>query len=176
MKYAHPYCTYAHMNFDGRILYIGKGRIHRATEFAPSRRSKYHLNSIKKHCPDFVLVVAQPYATEEEAFSREREWIAEARAAGHKLCNFTDGGEGASGRKKTPEEREHLRQLALRQWDTRGRKPKVPAIGGECQCLECGATIVLKYIKVPRKVCSKRCESRRFRRLKAEAAQSADEH
>ena len=66
MKYAHPYCTYAHMTPDGRILYIGKGRISRAT-------------------------------------------------------------------------------------------------------------IVLKYIKVPRKVCSKRCESRRFRRLKAEAAQSANE-
>ena len=160
--YLFPWCAYKHMTMDGRILYIGKGRLSRAGDLSPSRRSAYHLRAIKKHCQLALVIAVAPFMTEREAFEAEREWIAKARADGHKLCNFTDGGEGASGAVKSPDTRKKLRDAALRQWDRRGRAAPKAAKSGVAICACCGADI--HWRGRAKKVCSKRCESALYRK------------
>lgn len=159
---AHPWCAYKHMAPDGRVLYVGKGRVSRATDLAPSRRSAYHLNAIRRHCIPALIIFVKPFATEAEAFDGERRWIAEAKAAGHKLCNFTDGGEGASGRTISPDAREKLRLAATRQWDRQGRSAPKARPEGVSACVCCGGSVAWKGR--PRLVCSKRCESAHYRK------------
>lgn len=161
-EYVRPWCVYTHATLDGRPIYIGKGKLSRARCLAPSRRTAYHLNAIKKHCGQVLIIAVQPFETEAEAFAAEKIAIAEARAAGHQLCNFTDGGEGATGAVKSPETIEKLRQAAIRQWDRQGRAPKKLLASGVSACVSCGADI--QWVKVPRKVCSKRCESAHYRK------------
>lgn len=151
------------MNPAGRVIYIGKGTPSRARDLSPSRRTLYHRNAIQKHCRPVLVIVMVACASEQEAFALEKRLIAQAREAGHKLCNFTDGGEGASGRKKSQAEIERLRQLTLAQWDRRGRKPVRDKSPVTVNCVQCGVEIVRSY-KSRKVICSKRCESEKFRR------------
>jgi hypothetical protein len=90
--------VYTHARPDGRVFYVGKGMDRRAWDFAPSRRTTHHVNIIRKYGAKNILVQTIPHADEMSAFTHERTLIASYKAAGIKLINLTDGGEGASGR------------------------------------------------------------------------------
>jgi hypothetical protein len=101
------YYTYAYLREDGTPYYIGKGkgrRIHlkagRAIHLPPKERRIF----LKKNL------------TEQEAFKHEVYMIAvfgrRDQGTGI-LWNFTDGGEGTSGYKWTPEQRKQLSESSM---------------------------------------------------------------
>jgi hypothetical protein len=107
---------------DDAVRYVGK------TKHDPAVRLKQHLQAIvrarrgrwidglkKNHLKPIieVLEIVDDGAPWEPV---ERHWIAHFRAAGERLLNETDGGDGCLGRPRTPEEKE---RIARKQ---RGRK------------------------------------------------------
>ena len=98
------FCTYAHYTPQGRLFYIGKGsselRAHRMTG-----RNNYWQKIVNKYGKPDVQIIAY-WGGEKEAFSHEKLLISCFRDLGHKLANFTDGGDGISGYKHTPEQRQ----------------------------------------------------------------------
>jgi hypothetical protein len=89
--------VYLHCRPDGTPFYVGKGRGRRAFELE-YRRNPHHRNIIAKYGAANIVIQQFPVASEAEAFALECQKIAELRAAGVKLANQTDGGEGAAGR------------------------------------------------------------------------------
>ena len=94
------FCTYAHTKQDGTIFYIGKGVEKRA--YDTKSRNKHWQNIVAKH--GFKTVILANWETEQDAFEHEKVLIACFRDMGYKLANLTDGGEGNSGYKWTPEQ------------------------------------------------------------------------
>lgn len=99
---ARLFYLYAHYRLDGSVFYIGKGQGKRA--WSTSNRTSNWKQTREQHglrveiwCRDL---------SEHEAFALEREWI---RLYGRQdlgtgpLVNLTEGGEGFSGAKHTPE-------------------------------------------------------------------------
>ena len=88
--------TYAHYTPEGRLFYIGKGSggYKRAYRFV--HRSAHWHSIVAKHGKPKVKILAH-WDTEDKAFAHERFLIAHFRAAGHVLCNMTEGGEGSLG-------------------------------------------------------------------------------
>jgi hypothetical protein len=105
------FCTYAHYTPQGRLFYIGKGsselRAYRMTD-----RNNYWHKIVNKYGKPEVQILAH-WSNEEEAFSHEKLLISCFRDLGHKLANFTDGGDGVSGYKHTLETREKNRLASL---------------------------------------------------------------
>lgn len=93
--------VYTHSRADGSVFYVGKGYGRRAWNFA-HRRNPHHLSTINKTGAENVIVTVHPCASEQEAFELEVKTITALRLDGVKLCNMTDGGEGASGRPVSP--------------------------------------------------------------------------
>lgn len=94
--------VYLHRTVDtGRIFYVGKGRARRAQ--TRCGRSELWTRIATKH--GFTVEFVAKGLTESVAFALETETI--ARYTG--LCNFTDGGEGISGYRHTPETCERIR-------------------------------------------------------------------
>lgn len=89
---------YLHCKPDGTPFYVGKGTKKRAHNMA--NRTEWHKRLVAKHG---VKIVLFPMASEQVAFDNEIVWIAALRSSGFELCNLTDGGEGPSGNKKSPE-------------------------------------------------------------------------
>ena len=91
------YYIYAHINaVKNEIFYIGKGYGKRA--FIKSNRSSIWKRTVKKY--NYVIDILEDNLTEEEAFEREKFYIAKIgrRDLGKgTLINFTNGGEGSSG-------------------------------------------------------------------------------
>ena len=99
--------TYSHQTADtGKIFYIGKGS-RKDRQIAKIGRNKHWHNIVKKH--GFTAKILAYWDTEQEAFAHEKLLIASFRDMGHKLANYTDGGEGSSGAKITEETRIKLR-------------------------------------------------------------------
>lgn len=97
--------VYEHWRLDrDECFYVGKGRGNRAHRM--SRRNKHHQAIVSKvHREGFgveVRIVASGL-DEDEAFRIECERIAFWREAGVDLANYTNGGQGCSGRKLTDE-------------------------------------------------------------------------
>lgn len=113
------YYIYIHYKPDGAPFYVGKGHGKRAYDF--HRRSSWYKAVVKKYGSGNIRIGIVLCESEVEAFDLERKTIADLRAAGHLLCNFTDGGEGSAGYKPSPEENEK-RATALR---GRKRPPEV---------------------------------------------------
>ena len=94
--------TYAYLREDGTPYYIGKGSGNRA----------FKRNSHERKCPppERILILKRNL-TEEEAFRHERYMISlfgrEDLGTGI-LHNFSDGGEGASGVKRSEETRQKM--------------------------------------------------------------------
>ena len=65
-----------------------------------TQRSQYHKRMIKKYG---VEIFVFPCESEEQAFADEIQQIAQLRAEGYELVNRTDGGDGTSGYRHTPE-------------------------------------------------------------------------
>jgi hypothetical protein len=82
---------------DGTVFYVGKGTGNRA--YASQGRSRYWRNIVSKH--GYTVQIVQTGMQEWWAFEMERELI--SSYGRENLCNLTDGGEGCSGVKKSPE-------------------------------------------------------------------------
>lgn len=100
------YYVYAHYRNDtGEVFYVGKGEGNRYK--SKQGRNPYWANIVKAH--GYKAEILQRFATEEEAFQAEQSLISEL---GRKdigqglLVNMSDGGEGASGAVRTPEQRQ----------------------------------------------------------------------
>ena len=91
--------TYLHSTLESKPFYVGKGRKERA--WVKSQRSDYWNRVVEKH--GLVIQIVQFWDTEQEAHDHEVQLIAQYRSEGCQLVNFTDGGEGISGWKHTPE-------------------------------------------------------------------------
>lgn len=179
------FCVYTHARPDGRVFYVGKGVPERAYCMAPSRRSLWHQNIVKKYGRENILVRVIPCLCEEEAFALERVQIAIHRLDGCELVNLTDGGEGASG---------HVMNEAQRQALEKGRRKGKRGVPGprpnldawrnspegrehsrkmgeqgrirlhaerSLSCAQCGVVFVTRSAKA--KCCSRLCEQRRRR-------------
>lgn len=102
--------VYGFFRPSGAIYYIGKGCGYRIRTIAKWRRNPYLSNIIKK-CGEPIAVKIREGLTEAEAFETE---IALIKAIGRAdlgqgpLANMTDGGEGHSGMRLSPEARARL--------------------------------------------------------------------
>lgn len=101
-------------------FYVGKGHGRRAWETSEKRRSAHWANIAKKH--GVFVEIYQDSLTEDEAFSAEKQLIAELKSLGAKLVNQTDGGEGAAGVKMTEEKKAILRAALVGHKFNLGRK------------------------------------------------------
>lgn len=105
MDMTHFY-VYAHKLPDTDIIfYVGKGKGDRATNFR--HRNNFWKRIVEKHGKPKVEYLVQE-VEEEFAFLVEQEAISLYRKRGYILANLTDGGEGPSGRKHSPETIEKL--------------------------------------------------------------------
>lgn len=103
--------VYEHWRPDLDVcFYVGKGKAKRAYDMRRGR-NRYHKFIQAKLAEMGMLVEVRLVLsglTEEEAFSAEREKISFWREKGIKLANMTDGGEGTSGAKRTPEQNKRV--------------------------------------------------------------------
>lgn len=101
--------TYIHAKPNGGDpFYVGKGcggRSHMLTQ-----RSQYHKRMIKKYG---VEIFVFPCESEEQALADEIQQIAQLRAEGYELVNRTDGGDGTSGYRHTPEAKAVMAKAAI---------------------------------------------------------------
>lgn len=103
----YKFYTYFHTRNDsGEVFYVGKGTGERA--FSKDRSNAHWQNIVSKYGHS-VHIIAY-WATEQEAFTHERELIIELRASGVKLVNQTDGGDGASGYTQSKEHTDAIRR------------------------------------------------------------------
>lgn len=84
---------------DNKVFYVGKGKDKRA--FDKNNRSKYWKAVKNKH--GLIVEIVFDSLTEEEAFQCEKDTILEMKYFCYPLVNHTDGGEGTSGMKQSPE-------------------------------------------------------------------------
>lgn len=114
--------VYGHRRADNNeLFYVGKGRGRRAN--IKHGRSEYWTRIANKH--GFVVEFLATGLTEDESFKVEKELI--ARHEG--LCNLTDGGEGISGYKHSPEVREIISKRH------KGRKQSLDEIENRAKAL-----------------------------------------
>lgn len=86
--------VYLHLRAsDGTVFYVGKGSNKRA--WSAAGRRKWWKSIVAKH--GFKVEIAQGGLDEKAAMLLEKRLISEYRLKGARLCNMTDGGEGASG-------------------------------------------------------------------------------
>lgn len=97
--------VYVHRRADsGEVFYVGKGKNQRA--YCVKRRGPYWDRIVEKHGVSIEIV--EHFDEERDAFDRECALIAQFRAAGVALANLTDGGDGASGAKRSAETRARM--------------------------------------------------------------------
>lgn len=104
------FCVYEHWRTDkNSCFYVGKGKAKRAFS-TESRNDRYGktVSKLKRHGLAVEIRIFAEGLTEEDAFRIERERIAFWRAAHSDLTNQTDGGDGSSGYRYTPEQREKI--------------------------------------------------------------------
>lgn len=101
--------VYEHWRPDrDECFYVGKGKGGRANELRHnrSRLHKFIQAKLSRLGTAVEVRVVAAGLSEPEAFAMERERIAFWRADGADLANWTNGGEGPSGYKQTPEHRQ----------------------------------------------------------------------
>lgn len=87
--------TYIHCKPDGSPFYVGKGTGRRSHNFM--KRTVHHKRITAKYGAANISIWKFNTNTEQEAFDLEIYLIAHYKRIGMKLCNQTDGGDGASG-------------------------------------------------------------------------------
>lgn len=108
------YYTYLHRRASDNLpFYVGKGQGTRA--WSAKNRNQYWQRTRAKHGV-YVEVLAH-WPTEAEAFEHEKFLIWCFKDMGYELVNMTDGGEGKSGCKHSPETRQKIASSNV------GRKP-----------------------------------------------------
>lgn len=94
---ADRFYVYEHLTVDsGSVFYVGKGTGKRAYIANHYHRNQHWLRHVAKHGGFSVRIVASS-VSEEFAFLVEIERIDQLRRQGVRLCNQTDGGDGAAG-------------------------------------------------------------------------------
>lgn len=97
--------TYIHTRNDtGDVFYVGKGRGDRSHQH--KSRNRHWKNIVTKH--GLTVHKAMTHLTEQEAFEHEKFLIICLRDMGVRLVNLTDGGEGPTGFKHSPETRARM--------------------------------------------------------------------
>jgi hypothetical protein len=114
MNNYYVYCQFRNDSND--VFYVGKGSGCRRNK--TNGRSKYWKNIVRK-AGGFRSEIIAGNLTEQEALSFEVLMIAKLRENGASLCNLTDGGDGVSGYKHTPEvcEAQRQRMLGITPWN-----------------------------------------------------------
>jgi hypothetical protein len=100
------YCVYIHTRPDGSVFYVGKGVPSR-----PYRRSGRNMTwkaEVEK-VGNFIVKIIESGLTEEQAFAKEIELIAEFREIGVNIVNQTKGGDGCKSLVFTDEIKEKLK-------------------------------------------------------------------
>lgn len=108
MPPADIFYVYEHWRPDRQeCFYVGKGKGGRANELRHNRNRFHKFIQAKLSRLGTAVEVRIVFngLSESEAFTLERERIAFWRADGADLANWTDGGEGPSGYKQSPEHR-----------------------------------------------------------------------
>lgn len=88
------------------VRYVGKGHDRRAYSF--SHRKGHHknwINSLKKQGKTPRVTIIEQNLSEQQSLEREIFWIKTYKDRGCKLTNATEGGDGVSGHKHSPEAR-----------------------------------------------------------------------
>jgi hypothetical protein len=108
--------TYSHATPQGRLFYIGKGQGKRAHQLK-YRNDKWK-KVVAKYGQPTVQILAH-WKTEAEALDHEMLLISCFKDMGYDLANLTEGGEGTSGYKHTPEqiEKNRLAKLGSIPWN-----------------------------------------------------------
>lgn len=91
---------------DNKPFYVGKGKGKRAWQINPARRNSYWKRVKEKH--GVKVEIYKDCLRDDEALKEEVKLITSLREQGFELTNLTDGGDGASGSKRTPEQVERL--------------------------------------------------------------------
>ena len=112
--------VYIHYKPLGEPFYVGKGFGMRSHNF--TLRSEYHKRIVAKYGKNNIGISVFPCESEQQAFAEEVRLIAQLRLDGHKLCNLTNGGEGASGSTKSTEQRAEISKRMLGNKNCLGRK------------------------------------------------------
>lgn len=90
------FCVYLHKRPDGSPFYVGKGTLERSRKVL-RRNNPHHRNIVAKYGRDNIIIeIVATDLAESAAFALETETITSMRAAGERLCNLSDGGEGPS--------------------------------------------------------------------------------
>lgn len=103
---------YVYVHFDltnQRPFYVGKGHGKRA--FSKHKRNDYWKNIVNKH--GYSIEILEDNLTEDQAYELEKYWISQFKAWGFKLCNMTEGGEGASKGVKLSESHKNKISISL---------------------------------------------------------------
>lgn len=134
--------VYEHWRPDkGECFYVGKGHGKRAYNMS-SCRNTHHKNIQKTLSKMGAVVEIKLYASgleEAEAFNIEKARISFWRAQGCTLVNWTDGGEGPAGLKRSEEQRKMIGERAkgntyLRDFKLRGGKQNFSPQGYAKMC------------------------------------------
>lgn len=100
--------VYEHLRADtGAVFYVGKGTGKRCTVRSHHHRNEFWQRTERK-AGGFSVHMVVEHVDEDFAFLVEMERIDQLRRLGVKLCNLTDGGEGAAGCVRTKEWREKI--------------------------------------------------------------------
>lgn len=106
-------------------FYVGKGHGLRSHDF--TRRNPYHQHVIDKHGPKNIEVARLDCSDEATAFELERGLIKCLRHMGVSLTNVTEGGEGVSGLRHSPEAKAKMSKARKGRTHTQATKTKMAA-------------------------------------------------
>ena len=118
--------TYIHSKPDGMPFYVGKGVLKR-TKSLNANRNPYYLSTVEKYGAKNIIINKFECASEANAFELEMFVIESLKEKGVKLTNFTDGGEGASGRVATSKTRAKLSAWQIGKVLTAEHRAKISA-------------------------------------------------
>lgn len=103
---------YVYVHVDPNTLmirYVGKGKGRRAYSF--SHRYGHHKNwikSLEKQGRQPIVRMITENLSEQQSLKEEKFWIRVYKEYGHKLTNGTNGGDGVSGYKHSPETKKKI--------------------------------------------------------------------
>lgn len=111
--------VYEHWRTDrDECFYVGKGKNNRA--YNMSRRNPYHKAiraKVEREGYAVEVRIVESGLTEEAAYKLEQERILFWRQANIEIANFTDGGEGSSGKKFSPESIQKMKDSSKKRWE-----------------------------------------------------------
>jgi hypothetical protein len=122
------YYIYLHIRLDnGMPFYVGKGKDRRSS--VKRQRSAHWQNTVLKYGYDILIV--QSGLSEKDAFDLEKYWIKRLGRKDKKqglLVNFSDGGEGSSGRPMNDKTKNIIIELNKKRINSQIQRHKVGSL------------------------------------------------